>query len=589
MNKLKTLFSYYKSSYGLLSRVSSGNQFVVISLLIFAPSLDLLSVTALVPLLIGGDSTEGFPFPIFSSFSKNQESLLAAVVILVLLSFLSRAFLSYLNSFQIAKIGSYLTSMRLRSQLSLPLTTILKEGPDKLVADINTRIPQILHLVLKPLTELLYSFLVGVVLLGYVFTIAPVLAFLTTVSMGLLYLFCLYFFRQPLRSARSLTGTLYTTQALICRESISDIRTIKLGNILHDQFSGVDDVASKLRRSEAFTQVMSLIPKYAAETLIVIIFIGYYYLSALTTSHSPAETNLIQAKLISVFFASYKVLYAVQTAYSSLVSIYSYGHSYEELLNLEVITLLPELKNPPESNRKPKTNQGIPVPEIRDPRESFAIELRSVSFSYSPQKDIIKRLSITIPPSSWFGVRGNSGSGKSTLLDLICCLVPPTSGSILINGAEAYNDSLLLRDFQESIAVVSQDPLVVGNTMSDYLMPLSASISNHDLEDHHLSQILKISCCDHFIKSLPDGLQTRVLPGGANLSRGQRQRLAIARALLTNPRLLILDEATSGLDEKTEKLVLQNICEYHDQRGFTIVQVSHGSAYLDYIDSYVYL
>jgi len=589
MKNLKTLLSYYKSSYGLLARVSSGKQLIIISLLIFAPSLDLLSVTALVPLLIGRDSTAIVAFPIFSSFPKNQDSLLIIVIILVLLSFLSRALLSYLNSFQIAKIGSYLTSVRLRSQLSLPLTLILKEGPDKLVADINTRMPQILHLVLKPLTELLYSFLLGSILLVYVFTIAPGLALLISVSMGLLYLLFVYFFRQRLRSARSLTGTLYTTQALICRESISDIRTIKLGNILDDQFVGVDDVASKLRSSEAFIQIMSLVPKYAAETLIVIIFIGYYYLSALTNSYSPSETDLIQAKLISVFFASYKVLYAVQTSYSSLVSIYSYGHSYEELLNIEISTLLPTSKNLPEPNSNLNINRGTPVTEAFDPRESYAIELRGVSFAYSQQMEIIKSLSLIIPPSSWFGVRGNSGSGKSTLLDLICCLLSPTSGSILINGVEVYNNPLCLRQFQESIAVVSQDPLVVGNTIFDYLTPPSFSIAHPDLQGKHLPQILKISCCEHFINSLPDGLNTRVLPGGANFSRGQRQRLALARALVSNPRLLILDEATSGLDDKTEKLVLQNIYQYHKQKKFTIVQVSHGKAYLEYLSSYISL
>lgn len=196
-----------------------------------------------------------------------------------------------------------------------------------------------------------------------------------------------------------------------------------------------------------------------------------------------------------------------------------------------------------------------------------SVRIDRVSFSYGPdQKPILDRINITVKPGEVIALVGPSGTGKSTLMSLIQRLYDPVQGKIMIDGVD-------LRDFKQDslrrqIGVVLQDALLFNDSVRNniaYGHP-SASMSE-------IIRVSKIANAHELILKLPDQYQTILGERGSRLSVGERQRIAIARAILKNPPILILDEATSALDARTEALVqgaLENLV-----RGRTTFIIAH--------------
>jgi subfamily B ATP-binding cassette protein HlyB/CyaB len=195
------------------------------------------------------------------------------------------------------------------------------------------------------------------------------------------------------------------------------------------------------------------------------------------------------------------------------------------------------------------------------------IELDRVSFRYRPDgPEVLRELSLDIPPGQVIGVVGRSGSGKSTLAKLVQRLYLPERGRLLVDGMDlAVADPSSLR---RQIGVVLQENMLFNRSIRENIaladpgLPLAAVIAAAQLAGAH-----------EFILELAEGYDTPVGEHGVTLSGGQRQRIAIARALIGNPRILIFDEATSALDYESERIIQQNmkaIC-----RGRTVIVIAH--------------
>jgi len=162
------------------------------------------------------------------------------------------------------------------------------------------------------------------------------------------------------------------------------------------------------------------------------------------------------------------------------------------------------------------------------------------------------------------GVVGQSGSGKSTLMKLLPRLYKPTEGRILIDHYDI--DKVELYSLRRQIGIVPQDPLLFSGTIADNI-----SLTNPDATSDAIVEAARLAEAHDFIMEMPAGYSSDVGERGASLSGGQRQRMAIARTLLSNPKLLVLDEATSALDYDTERRVCDNLLEnLHDRTVFFI-------------------
>ncbi len=180
------------------------------------------------------------------------------------------------------------------------------------------------------------------------------------------------------------------------------------------------------------------------------------------------------------------------------------------------------------------------------------VEFRDVRFAYESDKSVLHGISFTARPGTATALVGSSGSGKSTIISLICGFHSPTSGQILIDGCDL--STVDLGSYRSQLGVVLQESFLFDGSIRDNIVFSSPHADNADFLN-----ACRIARVDEFAERFDEGYDTVVGERGVKLSGGQRQRLSIARALLANPRLLILDEATSSLDSESEAMIQQGL------------------------------
>lgn len=194
------------------------------------------------------------------------------------------------------------------------------------------------------------------------------------------------------------------------------------------------------------------------------------------------------------------------------------------------------------------------------------IRFEQVTFRYHPESDVntLENLSFEIQPGQTVAIVGRSGSGKTTLSKLLLGLYPPTQGRILIDGFDIT--ALDMRSLRPHIGVVDQNSFLFGDTIR-----ANIALGNPDASLEEIRGAAQQAGAHSFIQELPMGYETQVGERGGMLSGGQRQRLTIARALVANPRLLILDEATSSLDAESERIIQANLSKIVQNRTTLII------------------
>ncbi len=196
-----------------------------------------------------------------------------------------------------------------------------------------------------------------------------------------------------------------------------------------------------------------------------------------------------------------------------------------------------------------------------------SIEFQDVSFSYGDfETQVLNDVSLQIGPKSLTAVVGRSGSGKSTILKLISRLYEPSSGRVLIDGQEVRRARLA--SLRSQLAVVPQTPMIFTGSVADNIR-----LGKPGATDTEVWEACEDADAIDFIRKLENGLDTLLGKGGANLSGGQVQRIAIARALLRKPKILLLDEPSSALDSKSESAIMATLGRL--RKKMTIVLVGH--------------
>lgn len=194
------------------------------------------------------------------------------------------------------------------------------------------------------------------------------------------------------------------------------------------------------------------------------------------------------------------------------------------------------------------TDAKIPIhAEKPAPSLQGHVEFKNVSFHFEddPNTDVLKNISLKASPGQTIAILGETGAGKSTLVNLICRFYDPTSGEILIDGVDARKWHV--RELRNHIATVMQDIFLFSDTIEGNI---AFGAPDATMED--IRRMARIADADHFIETMPESYDTIVGERGVGLSGGQKQRISLARALLKNPSILILDDTTSAVDMETE-------------------------------------
>lgn len=208
-----------------------------------------------------------------------------------------------------------------------------------------------------------------------------------------------------------------------------------------------------------------------------------------------------------------------------------------------------------------------------DPRRTIAIptiegniEFRNVNFSYDGSRDVLSDISFHADPGTITALVGSSGSGKSTTIGLLCAFYVPTQGQVLVDGVDL--SSVSLDSYRTQLGVVLQETFLFDGSIRDNVI-----FSRPEASEEEVLRACRIARVDEFAEGFPEKYDTIVGERGVRLSGGQRQRISIARAILAEPRILILDEATSSLDSESEQMIQQGLS--YLMRGRTTFVIAH--------------
>lgn len=344
-------------------------------------------------------------------------------------------------------------------------------------------------------------------------------------------------------TAESRTTRAQLTTAV--KENLDGIETIKTSNAEISSANKMSEQAEELEFAELRTNKYSAMIRASVWTLTYIGFALTWWLGGLMV----LDGDMTIGTLI-VFTGFVAFLYTPFRKFSDVVKVYQKG-----IVGLERIQEI--LDNPSTVQDSP---DATPLKV-----KAGKIEFRNASSSYA-QHEVLTGINLTIEANGITAVVGKSGSGKSTLLKLIARLYDPTEGQILIDGQDIKK--VTLKSLRSQIAVIPQIPIIFSGTVSENIR-----LGNPDASDKEVEETCQAADAIEFIDNLSEGLNTRLGQGGVNLSGGEAQRIAIARAILRKPKILLLDEPTSALDSESKSSIMATIDQL--KKSMTIILVGH--------------
>ena len=234
--------------------------------------------------------------------------------------------------------------------------------------------------------------------------------------------------------------------------------------------------------------------------------------------------------------------------------------------SFDILDIEPDVKNAPDA---------VPMGPFRR-----RIRFDSVDFAYEPDRPVLRGVSFGVEPGSITAIVGPTGSGKSTLVSLLLRLFDPDSGTVSIDGVDLR--ALDVDSLRGNVSVALQENVLFGMSVRDnirYVVP--------DASDERVLEAARVACVDEYVAGLPEGLDTVLSDRGGKLSTGQRQRLSIARAIVKDAPILILDEPTAALDAYTEHRVLERLSAWGEGRA--IFLITHRISTIQQADRILYL
>jgi ATP-binding cassette subfamily B protein len=204
--------------------------------------------------------------------------------------------------------------------------------------------------------------------------------------------------------------------------------------------------------------------------------------------------------------------------------------------------------------------------QLPSPPKGASVLCQDVSFAYRSEKPVLQGLNLSIVPGEVVSLVGVSGAGKSTLAAMLCGLLEPRTGLVEINGVDVRE--VQLQSLREAVALVSDSDGIFDGTLEENII-----VGRSDVTQKDIRWALSVTQLMNEVAGFPEGMQTRLLSAGRNLSKGQMQRLMIARAIVNHPKLLILDEAFTGIDERTKILILEALLA--PENNWTVIDISY--------------
>ena len=416
--------------------------------------------------------------------------------------------------------------------------------------------------------------LLSLILFSGLMVFNALLTISTIIFFGLVATILYFMMAVRARSLGSKTSTLAIQSNSLLEQSMTMYKELLVSNRLNEFISRIGKSRHHLARATADLNFMSSISKYVIEISIVIGFLSLSAIQFMTQDAKHAVATL------SVFFAaSTRIAPSVLRMQQGVVGIRSQlaaGASTVELIRNFNATPAPKsvlLDTYKSSGSEQEITHSDFVPRL---------SVRNLTFSYPEnEKAALSDVNIEVEPGQVIAITGPSGGGKSTLIDAILGVLHISNGYVEISGKTARE---CYTEWPGAISYVSQiHPVINGSVRENICLGINPDF----FSEKNLWDALEVAHLDAYIRSLPSGLDTQIGDKGSRFSGGQKQRLGIARAVVTKPKLLILDEATSALDNDTESEISAAI---NSMRGsVTVIMVAHRLSSISQADTIHYL
>lgn len=472
-----------------------------------------------------------------------------AVFVLLISSLIFKSLIIYAQS-RFIEMRQYSIAKRLvETYLYQPYSWFLNHHSADLGKNILSEIDYIVQGGLKPLLEIISRGVVIIALVSLLIITNPKIAIFICFLLGGAYGLIFLFIRSYLNQLGERRVNSNKLRFLAITEVFSAVKEVKVGGLEKLYIKRFSDPAQIFARTNASTAVISQLPRFILEAtafggmLLIILFMMLQ-----TGSFNDA------LPLISLYaFAGYRLMPALQQIYSYFIELRLVGPS------LDILT--EDIKNFDTPNLNYEQNKIFIKKDII---------LKDINFRYPNTSRItLKNLNMTIPSKTTIGIIGTTGSGKTTTVDIILGLLKPQAGRLEIDGKLITDHNI--RSWQKSIGYVPQQIYLSDDTIA---ANIAFGVNPENIDFERIEKVSKIANLHNFVtEELPNNYQTSVGERGVRLSGGQRQRIGIARALYHNPQVLILDEATSSLDNLTEKAVMEAVDNL--RKEITIIIIAH--------------
>lgn len=562
------IISTYKKLLFLLSP-SERREFMILTFMIFILSIiELIGIGSIFPFIALISNPQAIESNILLSeiyqyaldlgiTNSNEFTFYIGVLVFVLLvsSISLRAFITYSQIKYIERLRFNMSRRLIESYLHQPYSWFASQHSADLGRKILIEVGNVIMNGFNSLLELIARVMISFFIISLLVYLTPKISIILATTLGSIYILFYILSRSYTRklgqSALDSNQSRFTTVSEGFR-GIKEMKLSRLENVYLRLFSKYSDTFAK---SETHSQIINQLPKFILEATIFggLIFVLLFMM----------KTNVNFIEMLPSFslfiFAAYRIAPSFNQIYSSINKI-SYVNPiidklYSDFNKLKILD-------------KAECSENI----IFDK----SITLKNIHYRYPEStNDILENINLEIAAKSTIGIIGTTGSGKTTTVDIILGLLEPQKGTLEIDKKVIAHENLI--SWQKMIGYVPQKIHLIGDTIA---ANIAFGVPADEIDMNAVKRAAEAADLDGYINNyLPEKYTTYVGEQGIKLSGGQCQRIGIARAIYRNPQVIVLDEATNSLDEQTERTVINNLHNLHD--NLTIIMISHRYSSLD--------
>ena len=536
-----------KKLLAITTRQEKKNFIILIFMSIFLSVIETIGISAIMPFItLASDPSKivgnEYSKKIYDFFDFSATTNFMIFFGLFLIGFyIFRAFYSIfynylLNKFAFGRFHSF--AFRLfKNYTNLPYKRFVKRNSSELIKTIVNEASN-LSFYMQSLLLTFSEFFTIVLLYTLLLLMNRKMTLVLTILLGAKVLFLLFFLKKRIEKEGTRRSIMQSKFYKILNETFGNFKIIKLIQNEQKLYSEFSSISYGYAKANIVSNTLNQLPRLSLETIGFGVLIGI----VVYVLFKYNDANFVLPIISMYALALYRILPALNRILSNYNTLLFLSSSLDIVYS--------DLSYTPQTEGK----------DFMDFKNK--IELINVSFEYNKNKKVLKNINITINKGDKIAFVGESGSGKSTLVDLIIGLYKPLSGEIIIDGKKLTSDNI--KSYRSKVGYIPQSIYLFDGTVGENVA------FGYEYDKERIIEVLKKANIYDFLSS-KEGIDTLVGDGGIQLSGGQKQRIGIARALYSDPEILVLDEATSALDNETEAKIMDEIYEISQDKTLLII------------------